>query len=290
MKCPNCGKEIAEGSVFCEFCGAQVAKPKKSHKVLWITLVVLILIGTVGGIVYHQNELQKEKIAEANRLAESERLAREDAELKVKESEKAKQKAESDRKKAEKRAKEAEKISKEKLQEGFRTEISAEEERKASLLKQGYVDLGLPSGTLWKKNTEGQMHYNTAMHKYGSAQIPTKQQWEELQKQCKWEWIDQGVWIEQYGERYKESGDCYYRVSGKNGNYIILMANGYYYVEENLCVGCGYFGGVIGNYISSTRENNSLWVMMFDSSDIKCGKWDDFFSNQYELSVQLVKD
>jgi len=29
MKCPNCGKEITDDSLFCEFCGAKVKKATK---------------------------------------------------------------------------------------------------------------------------------------------------------------------------------------------------------------------------------------------------------------------
>ena len=57
MKCPNCGKEIANDSVFCEFCGIRIAAkaqmleneliPKKSSKILWIILGLLVII--VGG-------------------------------------------------------------------------------------------------------------------------------------------------------------------------------------------------------------------------------------------------
>ena len=83
MKCPNCGKEIADDSLFCELCGAHIAKPKKGHKALWITLVVLIFVGLIGGIVYHQNKIQKDKMEAANRLAEIERYAREEAEAKA---------------------------------------------------------------------------------------------------------------------------------------------------------------------------------------------------------------
>ena len=44
MKCPKCGKEIAEGSKFCEFCGAKVKKATKKW-VMWLVggLVVAIL-------------------------------------------------------------------------------------------------------------------------------------------------------------------------------------------------------------------------------------------------------
>ena len=43
MKCPNCGKETAEDSIFCEQCGTKLEK-KKSHKTLWIIIAVVIAI------------------------------------------------------------------------------------------------------------------------------------------------------------------------------------------------------------------------------------------------------
>ena len=41
MLCPNCKKEIENGSKFCEHCGARV---KKSKKGLWITLSVIFVV------------------------------------------------------------------------------------------------------------------------------------------------------------------------------------------------------------------------------------------------------
>ncbi len=49
MKCTNCGKEIANDSVFCEFCGTKVQKQqspaKKGNAALWVTL------GIIGGLI-----------------------------------------------------------------------------------------------------------------------------------------------------------------------------------------------------------------------------------------------
>ncbi len=60
--------------------------------------------------------------------------------------------------------------------------------------KMEYVDLGLPSGTLWSADYEkegGEVKYM----RFSESQdynIPTKNQWEELCTICKWEriWID----------------------------------------------------------------------------------------------------
>ena len=56
--------------------------------------------------------------------------------------------------------------------------------------KMEFVDLGLPSGTLWAKEFETTengflyLPYVKAKH----YNLPTKKQWEELVKYCKWGW------------------------------------------------------------------------------------------------------
>ena len=40
MLCPNCKKDIENGSTFCEHCGTRV---KKSKKGLWITLSIIFM-------------------------------------------------------------------------------------------------------------------------------------------------------------------------------------------------------------------------------------------------------
>ena len=51
MKCPNCGKEIANDSNFCEYCGTKLTKPVNRKKVLWTILTALIALCMAGGIV-----------------------------------------------------------------------------------------------------------------------------------------------------------------------------------------------------------------------------------------------
>ena len=185
MKCPNCGHEVADDSLFCELCGAQIAKKKKSHKALWITLVVLILVGLIGGVVYHQNKVQQRQMAEANRLAESERLAREEAERKAAEFEEAK-------KEAEKRAK------------------AAEKKNKESKTSKEWIDLGLPSGTLWKKNNEdGYYTYDEVKKKFGKN-LPSIDQFVELTEYCDQWWTGDG-----------------YQFVGNNGQSIFIKAAGF---------------------------------------------------------------
>ncbi len=44
MKCPNCGKEIANDSQFCEFCGAKIGKEMKVTPTASMTIQQIVLI------------------------------------------------------------------------------------------------------------------------------------------------------------------------------------------------------------------------------------------------------
>lgn len=77
-----------------------------------------------------------------------------------------------------------------------------------------YVDLGLPSGTLWKNyNEKGHFTYDEATSRFGEN-LPTKEQWEELIKHCQWTVMKKG---------YDITG---YKIIGPNGNSISLSAEG----------------------------------------------------------------
>lgn len=53
MKCNNCGKEIANDSQFCEYCGAKINTTddcsSKNPKVKWPQLILGILGVVIGG-------------------------------------------------------------------------------------------------------------------------------------------------------------------------------------------------------------------------------------------------
>lgn len=131
----------------------------------------------------------------------------------------------------------------------------------------GYVDLGLPSGTLWKdKNEDGGFYtYEQAMAKFGNEELPSKEQFEELKSACKWEWTGDG-----------------YKVTGPSGNYISLPAAG--------CRDCGGgVGGVgsSGNYWSSTPDGSDYaWYLRFESG----GVYVNGSRRCYGRSVRLVQD
>ena len=117
-------------------------------------------------------------------------------------------------------------------------------------IPQGYVDLGLPSKTLWKdKNEGGNYHtYEEAVGRFGNK-LPTKQQLEELKNKCTWTWTGSG-----------------YKVTGPNGNSIFLPAAGYRNCYRN---GNVYDVGTYGRYWSSTPyDSGSAWGLYFYSSEV----------------------
>ena len=95
-----------------------------------------------------------------------------------------------------------------------------------------YVDLGLPSGTLWNAKNEGGDHtrytYDEAISNFGSK-LPTKEQLQELRDKCTWTWTGSG-----------------YKVVGPNGNSIYFPAAG-----SSNCNGDVRYVGSSGNYWSS---------------------------------------
>lgn len=106
-------------------------------------------------------------------------------------------------------------------------------------LKAQYVDLGLPSGTKWKSDNEsGYYNYNAAMSKYGNS-LPTKEQLEELKDKCTWTWTGKA-----------------YRVTGPNGNSIVLPADG----TQN-CFGenSGKIGVWGGYWSCSVFDSEKAW-------------------------------
>lgn len=113
-----------------------------------------------------------------------------------------------------------------------------------------YVDLGLPSGTLWKSQGEREfLTFDEAISKYGNK-LPISEQWRELISDCKWE--DLGP---------------IYKVTGKNGNHIIINKEGVYESSDTICP--SYIGDR-ATYMSSTSYNQGppLWDFVYDALEI----------------------
>jgi len=112
----------------------------------------------------------------------------------------------------------------------------------------GYVDLGLPSGTLWKQQNEsGYYTYDEAVNIFGN-QLPERHHFVELQNECTW------IWMDDYG----------YKVVGPNGNSITLPAAG-----GRDCTGDVGYLGTYGYYWASTPlDSGNAWYLYFNSSGV----------------------
>lgn len=129
-----------------------------------------------------------------------------------------------------------------------------------------YVDLGLPSGTLWKTSNEvnpddehGFYSYNEAMSKFG-AQMPSEKKWSELINNCTWQLKGNG-----------------YEVSG-NGKKIFLPAEG----TEDL--NGSFING--GFYWSNFRPSSTVFILEFYPPQAPRVKDTNSFC---KMSVRLVK-
>lgn len=107
------------------------------------------------------------------------------------------------------------------------------------VLNHNYVDLGLPSGTLWAANNalpDGCQFctHKEAVEEFGD-ELPSDEAWQELLDNCRAKW----------NKRRKG-----YTLTGPNGNSIFLPANGII----NTDFGEGIFDkGISGSYWSSTE-------------------------------------
>lgn len=139
----------------------------------------------------------------------------------------------------------------------------------SSIAQSDYVDLGLPSGTLWKDSNEaGYYAYDEAVQKFGSR-LPTKAQLEELKDKCTWTWT---------GNSYK--------VTGPSGNSIFLPTVGFLDCGDNeICV------GTVGTYWSSTPSDSVYaWYLYFDFYfDLSEFKMCDYYRCD-RRSVRLVQN
>lgn len=86
-----------------------------------------------------------------------------------------------------------------------------------------FIDLGLPSGTLWATDYEridGEITY-LPYDKANKIEIPTEEQWKELESLCKWEY-----------EIDSEFDFCKAKCVGPNGNIIHFIRTGRYQTDK----------------------------------------------------------
>lgn len=199
MKCPNCKKEVAKGSVFCEYCGAKLPRRK-----LRITImVIMLLLITIPLVYYKYNQTQQKR--EENRVLEL--RAAEDARLKA--------------------AANGYKYVDLGLPSGVRWAAcnvgasSPEEYGKyyawgEIATKKSYKDKNSITYGKAIDDISGNPEYDVANANWGGSwRLPTKSEMDELKNKCTWTWTTQGA-------------NCGYKVTGPNGNSIFLPVAGYY--------------------------------------------------------------
>lgn len=213
-KCPKCGKESYSEGTHCEHCGARIdgnaSTPKDGHN-WWIWLLLMFIIaGVAFGVVY---------------LSENNSNDFEWVEDSISDAPTAVEVADTTC-----------------VEEYGTEEVACVEDYRPS----GYVDLGLPSGTLWKEENEtGFYEYEYAIGHYGNG-LPTRAQWEELEVYCEWTWTGDGYWVR-----------------GPNNYSIVLPAAGDYPCDSDGNKGDLEDVGTFGNYWSSYADDNGFDVYTF---------------------------
>ena len=90
-----------------------------------------------------------------------------------------------------------------------------------------YVDLGLPSGTLWSsdyvRTDNGNAVYVTKKNSV-DYEIPTFEQWKELIDECKWKQMSEKNWTEGGFYHWHDWAICL----GPNGNKVTFEKTGIY--------------------------------------------------------------
>lgn len=147
-----------------------------------------------------------------------------------------------------------------------------------------YVDLGLPSGTLWKSVNELNYLIDTTFYfRYYEAidtfktNVPTAEQWAELVAYCQLEWVKERPVLDKDSVWTKFPG---LKVIGLNGDSIFLPAMGGRSVNGDEC-----YVGIYGEYWSSDLyDSEGSKGLTFNSDTLYMG----YYLYNDGLSVRLV--
>lgn len=137
-----------------------------------------------------------------------------------------------------------------------------------NVIPQEWVDLGLPSGTLWSNDNErgGFYTYDEAMSQFGNC-LPTKEQFEELRNVCTWTWMG-----------------SYYEILGPNGQSITVPFSG-----MQFCDGSSDYEGSLGLYWSSDPYGmEDAWCFLCNNHSGELQM--DHYTRCHGLSVRLVQN
>ena len=163
--------------------------------------------------------------------------------------------------------------------DGYRDGYKAREEEFSIDLCENeteFVDLGLPSGTLWSTDyvRDGEEILFQPQTDAESLNIPTREQWDELVNVCKWEYDKSGSFHEAY---------CI----GPNGKILKFCLTGMVHVNNIVEKGNAFF------WISEEKDGNEKSaVCIYDANQGGINYTDksvkSFFSG-YKLPIRLVK-
>lgn len=124
-----------------------------------------------------------------------------------------------------------------------------------------YVDLGLPSGTKWKSQSESSSYTFAYALRYYDGFLPTSGQFEELIENCTWKWTGKG-----------------YKVIGRNGNSIYLSAD--------FKRGDDYFGA----FWSKTKDGeDACYGLLCYPSRVKVDRTRSLDSNRRNVILCIMK-
>lgn len=132
-----------------------------------------------------------------------------------------------------------------------------------------YVDLGLPSGTLWAvDNEDGYYSYQDAINTFGKNNLPKLTDFAELYDYCEWKWNEE------------KKGMV---VIGPNGNNIFFPASGFRSHRNGELGNVGFNGC----YWSVTPNNSSAYGLSFynDGGVVPAG----INSLVYKFSIRKIK-
>ena len=151
----------------------------------------------------------------------------------------------------------------------------------SSLEETEFVDLGLPSGTLWAsdyvKKDDNDMTIYVTQENGADYEIPTYEQFKELMDECKWEQKSEKNWTESGFYYWHDWAICL----GPNGNKITFEKTGLYEATDSLTRTSEIF------FWLNNKEyfHNNCASITFNSLNIGSEK---MFSG-YKLPIRLVK-
>lgn len=135
-----------------------------------------------------------------------------------------------------------------------------------------YVDLGLPSGTLWSSENHPNQYEHPSV--WGDLEwmynsLPTVEQFHELIDNCSWRWTGNGC-----------------KVTGKNGNSIFLPAEGFISSDgSRMAIGSGCYWGQ--DYRRSAGGGYVTYACLTFSSDGIPRIF--YYKSSSKRSIRLVK-